>query len=118
MDKAEPEMVDALPSRSLVVQGGSIGPGVAAGESHSKRPRLCGLADEEIVSAIHLRGRVIDLASSMKKRPMKMLLNSSATGNFILDAMATMLILQGQDDEAFHELMLADGIVMLTTRYI
>ena len=38
VDRAEPEMGDGLPSRSLAVQGGSTGPGVVAGESHSKSP--------------------------------------------------------------------------------
>ena len=54
MERLEPEMGDGLPSRSLVVQGDSTRPRVVAGESHSKRPRLGGLVDEEIVSAIHL----------------------------------------------------------------
>ena len=51
---AESEMGDSLPSRSLVVQGGSTGQEVATGESHSKRPSLSGSVDEEIVSAICL----------------------------------------------------------------
>ena len=54
MDRAEPEMGDGLPSQSLVVQGGNTGPGVAAGESHSKSPHQGGPVDEDIVSAIRL----------------------------------------------------------------
>ena len=54
MNKAELNMGDGLPSWSLVVQGGSLGPGVAVGELHSKRPSLSGLADEEIVLVVHL----------------------------------------------------------------
>ena len=54
VDRAEPEMDDTPPSRSLAVQGGRIGPGVAAGESHSESPRQGGLVDEDIVSAVRL----------------------------------------------------------------
>ena len=54
VDRAEPEMGDGLPSRSLVVQGGSTGPGVAAGESHSESPRQGGLVDEDIVSTVRI----------------------------------------------------------------
>ena len=54
MDRAEPEMGGKLPSRLLVVQGDSTGPGVVAGESDSKRPRQDGPVDEEIVSTVHL----------------------------------------------------------------
>ena len=45
----EPEMGDGLPSRSLIVQGGSTGPGLEAGELHSKSPCRGGPIDEEIV---------------------------------------------------------------------
>ena len=54
MDRAEPEMGDGPPSSSLVVQGGSIGPRVVVGESHSKSSCQGGLVDEKIVSAISL----------------------------------------------------------------
>ena len=54
MDKAEPEMGDGLPSRSLVVHSGCTGPGVAAGESHSESPHQGGPVDEDIVSAVCL----------------------------------------------------------------
>ena len=91
MDRAEPEMGDGLPSRSLVVQGGNIGPGVAAGESHSESPRQGGPVDEDIMSAVCLRGRVLELSSSVQKRPVKMLLDSSAASNFVSDAMVTAL---------------------------
>ena len=55
---------------------------------------------------------------SVKKRPVKMLLDSGANGNFISDAMATALKLQVQEDEDFHELTLVDGTVGLITVYI
>ena len=118
VDRAEPEMSDSLPSRSLVVQGGSTRPGVAVGESHSENPCQGGPADEEIVSVVCLQGQVIELSSSMKKRLVKILLDSGAIGNFILDAMATALKLQVQDDKDFFELTLDDGTIMPTTGYV
>ena len=54
----------------------------------------------------------------MKKRPVKMLLDSSAIGNIISNAMATALRLQVQKDEDFHELTLADGTIVPTIRYV
>ena len=47
-----------------------------------------------------------------------MLLDSGAIGNIISDTMAIALKLQVQEDEDFHELMLADGIVVPTARYV
>ena len=41
----------------------------------------------------------------------KMLLDSSAIDNFILDAIGIVLKLQVQEDEDFHELMLANSTV-------
>ena len=61
---------------------------------------------------------MIEFASFVKKRLVKMLLDSSATGNFILDVMAIVLKLQVQDDGDFHELMLANGTIVPTARYV
>ena len=83
VDRAEPEMGDGLPSQSLVAQSGSTGPGVAAGESHSESPRQVGPVDEDILSTVQIRGCVLELSSTVQKRPVKMLLDSGATGNFI-----------------------------------
>ena len=69
MDRAEPEMGDGLPTRPLAVQGGSIGPGVAAGEPHSGSPHQGGLVDEDIVSAVHLWGRVLEVVQFSAKAP-------------------------------------------------
>ena len=54
VDRAEPELGDGLPSRSLVVRRGSTGPGVAAGESQSESPHQGGPVDEDIVSVVRL----------------------------------------------------------------
>ena len=118
VDRAEPEMGDGLPSRSLVVQSGSTGPGVVAGESHSESPRQGGPVDEDIVSAVRIRGRVLELASTVQKRPVKMLIDSGATGNFISDAMVTALKLQVQEEEDCHEVTLADGTDVSTAGYV
>ena len=48
MVRAEPEMGDGLPSRTGLDRVVSLGPGVAAGESHSERPSLSGPADGTI----------------------------------------------------------------------
>ena len=61
---------------------------------------------------------MIELSSSVKKRSVKMLLDSGATGNFISDAMVTELKLQVQNDEDFYEFTLADGTIVPITRYV
>ena len=118
VDRVEPEVGNDPPSRSLVVPRGNTGPGVAAGEPQSARPSLSGPADETIVSAVRLRGCVMELASTVKKRPVKMLIDSGATGNFISDAMVTTFNLQVQSHEDDRDLTLADGTVVQTTGYV
>ena len=46
MDKAELEMGDGPPSRSLTAQSGSIGLGVVVGAPESERPSLGGPSNE------------------------------------------------------------------------
>ena len=118
MDRAELEMGDGLPSRSLAIQSGSTRLGVVAGDSHSKRRSLSGLADNEIVSVVHLQGCMIELSILVKKRLVKILLDSGATSNFISDVMATALKLQVQEDEDFYEVTLADGTIVPTAGYV
>ena len=93
VDRVELEMGDDPPSRYLVDQGVSTRPGVVTGATQCKSPDLDGLVDE-IVSAIRLQGSVIELSSWVKERPMKVLLDSGATGNFMSDAMAAALKLK------------------------
>ena len=54
----------------------------------------------------------------MQKRPVKMLVDSGATGNFVSDAMVTALGLPVREEEDFHELTLADGTVVPTTEWV
>ena len=60
----------------------------------------------------------MELSSLVQKCPMKILLDSGATGNFVSDAMVSALGLPVQEEEDFHELMLADGTVMPTAGYV
>ena len=61
---------------------------------------------------------MIELSSSMKKRLVKMLMDSSVTSNFISNATATMLKLEAQEDKDFHKLTLADRTVMRIAWYV
>ena len=61
---------------------------------------------------------MIEFSNLAKKRLVKMLLGSAAIDNFISDAMAIALKLQVQDDEDFHEVTLANGIVMPIAGYV
>ena len=54
VDRAELEMGDGLPSRSLAIQSGNPIPRVMVGEPHSERPSLSGLANDEVVSPLEL----------------------------------------------------------------
>ena len=60
----------------------------------------------------------MELFSSVQKCPVKMLLDSSATSNFVSDAMVTALGLPVQEEEDFHDLTLADGTVVLTAGHV
>ena len=60
----------------------------------------------------------MELSSSLQKRLVKMLIDSGATGNFVLDAMVTALGLPILEEEDCHELALADGTVVLTTGWV
>ena len=61
---------------------------------------------------------MIELSSSIKKLPVKMLLGSGATDNFTSNTMVTTLKLQVQEDEDFHELTLVNGTVVPTIGYV
>ena len=117
VDRAELEMGDEPPSRYLVDQGVSTRLGVAAGATQGESPDLDGPVDE-IVSAVRLRGSVIELASRVKERPVKVLLDSGTTGNFISYAMATVLKLKITSNVDFQDLTLADGSKVWTARYV
>ena len=79
VDGAELEMGNDPPSRYLADQSVSIGLGVAVGVTQCKSPNLDGLANK-LVSAVRLRGSVIELSSQVKERPVKVLLDLGMTG--------------------------------------
>ena len=54
----------------------------------------------------------------VKKHPVKMLLDSRATRNFISDVMATTFNLQVQSYDNFHDLKLADRAVVQIAGYV
>ena len=60
----------------------------------------------------------MELFSTVKKRPVKMLIVSGATGNFISDAMVIAFNLQVQSNEDDRELTLADETVVQTVGYV
>ena len=108
VDRVELEMGDDPPSRYLVDQGVSTGPGVVAGVTQCESPNLDGLVDG-ILSAVRLHKSVIELSNRVKERPKKVLLDSGVTGNFISYAMAIALKLKIISDVDFQDLTLADG---------
>ena len=70
------------------------------------------------MSIVCLGGRILQLSSSIQKRPVKMLLDSGATSNFVSNAMVTTLGLPVREEEDFHELMSANGTVVPTVGYV
>ena len=60
----------------------------------------------------------MELSNSVQKRPVKMLLDLGAIGNFGSDAMVTASGMPVREEEEFHELTLADGTVMLIAGYV
>lgn len=117
MDKVELEMGDEHPSRYLANQSVNTGPRVAAGETQCKSPDQDGL-DGKIVSAAWLCGLVIELSSWVKGHQVKVLLNLGVIGNFISDAMATVLNFKITGDMDFQDLMLPNGSQVWTTGYV
>ena len=45
--------------------------------------------DQGISSAIRIQGSVIELSGQVQKQPVKVLIDSGATGNFIIDDLMT-----------------------------
>ena len=104
-------------SRYLADQGVSTRPRVAVGATQWESPNLDG-PDDEIVSAVRLCKLVIELSSRVKERLVKVLLDSGAIGNFISDAMATILKLKITEDADFQNLTLAEGSKVWTAGHV
>ena len=123
MARTEPEMGNNdPPSRPMPTEGCSIGPRVAAGEPRARNPRdmdTRSAADGDgISSAVRIRGSVLELAGKVKGRPVKVLIDSGATGNFISDHIVTALDLAVMPEAQHEELTLADGSVVKAAGFV
>ena len=87
------------------------------GVTQCEIPNLDGPANE-IVSAVQLCGSVIELSRRLKERPVKVLLDSVTTGNFISDAMAPTLKLKITSHVGFQDLTLVDWSQVWTIKYV
>ena len=121
--RTEPEMgSNDPPSRPVSAAGCSTGPKVAAGEPRARNPRdlyTRSAADGDgISSAVRIWGSVLELAGKVKGRPVKVLIDSGATGNFISDHIVTALDLQVVPEAQHEELTLADGSVVKAAGFV
>ena len=106
-------MGNGPPPRSLTGPSTSTGSGVVAGEPQVASPRGTGPATNQgISSAIRIRGSVIELSGQVKKQPVKVLIDSGATGNFITDDLVTAWNLPVELEDQHQDLKLADGSVV------
>ena len=105
-----PVVGNGPPSRFWTGQSTSTGSGVAVGELQVESPSGTGPANEQgISSAVRIRGSVIELSGQIKHQPVKVLIDSGATGNFITDGLVTAWELPTELEEDHQELKLADG---------
>ena len=56
---------------------------------------------EGISSAVRIRGSVLELSGWVKERPIRVLIDSGATGNFISDELVTALRLRAMPEAHF-----------------
>ena len=110
--RAKPEMSGGPSFRSSGGTETPVGSTVVPGEPSIKSPqgvRLATTSPRGISSAVQTRGSVLELASKIKGIPVRVLLDSGATGNFISDNVVTELALHIDHEEAGEQLTLADG---------
>ena len=62
-----------------------------------------------ISSAVRLRGPVLELAGRVEHRPLKVLLDSGSTGNFVSEEAGGLLGLKVAKESEWETLTLADG---------
>ena len=119
VDRAVPGVSYGPSPRSVVDADATAHPGVAAVEPLSKNPDGRGSATGQgISSAVRIRGSVLEVAGRVKRRPIKVLIDSGATGNFISDQVVTALRLKVKPEGQFEELTLADGSVVKAAGYV
>ena len=84
MARVESVVGNCPPPRSLIGLSISAGSEVAAGEPQvASRSGTRPASDQGISSAIRIQGSMIELSSQVNKQPVKALVDSGATGNFI-----------------------------------
>ena len=119
VERAVPGVSYGPSPRSVVDADATARPGVPAGEPLSESPRESGPApDQGISSAVRIQGSVLELAGRVKRRPIKVLIDSGATGNFVSDQVVTALRLKVRPESQFEELTLADGSMVKATGYV
>ena len=110
MARVEPEGGNGPPPRSLTGLSTSTGSGVAAGEPQVASPSGARPATDQGISfAVRIRGSIIELSGQVKKQPIKVLIDSGATGNFITDDLVAAWNLPVELETQHQDLKLADG---------
>ena len=117
--RVEPVVGNGPPPRFWTGQSASTRSGVAVGELQVESPSGTGPTDEQgISSAIRIRGSVIELSNQINHQPVKVLIDSGATGNFITDGLVTAWELPTELEEDHQELKLADGSTVQAARRV
>ena len=99
--RAVPETSEGPSSRSSVIKENPAGSAVVPGETSTRNPQGMRSAANSsgISSAVQIRGSVLELASRIKGTPVRVLLDSGATGNFISDKIVDELRLKVDREE-------------------
>ena len=99
--RAEPEVGDGSPSRDATSTESGACPRVVPRRSPVMNPSgwaggpgRSASDNSEVSSAVRIRGSVLELAGLVNGRPIKVLIDSGATGNFISDRVVTALELK------------------------
>lgn len=108
------------PSRVVPAASSNTNPGVVAGELSTESPQGVRPASdrEGINSALRIRGSVLELGGRVKRHPVKVLIDSGATGNFISDKLVTAQELEVIPEAQFEELTLVDGSTVKVVGYV
>ena len=67
-----------------------------------------------ISALVRTRGKVIELAGKICRRPVSMLIDSGSTGNYVSAQTCTMLGIHIEEEPTHEELQLADGSPVTT----
>ena len=79
-------------------------------ETQVSSPNYSGPAtDQGIISAVRIRGSVIELSGQVKKKAVKVLIDSGTTRNFITKDLAIAWNLLVEQEAQYQVLMLVDG---------